>query len=112
MMSPNQMLDRYLGVKSTRKLAAYVFPGINCEGRKKVLSTQVGENKSAKYSVLNELRNRAAQIIDGFFGPFWVGIDHLINKWGKSGWVQKSKTLGTAMSQGFSMAPYAAIDTI
>ena len=48
-----------------RKLAAYVILGINCEGRKKVLSIQVGENESAKYwlSVLNELRNRGVKSI-------------------------------------------------
>ena len=44
-----------------RKLAAYVILGINCEGRKEVLSIQVGENESAKYwlSVLNELKTAA-----------------------------------------------------
>ncbi len=46
-----------------RKLAAYVILGINCEGRKEVLSIQTGENESAKYwlSVLNELRNRGVK---------------------------------------------------
>ena len=48
-----------------RKLAAYIILGINCEGRKEVLSIQVGENESAKYwlSVLNELRNRGVKDI-------------------------------------------------
>lgn len=48
-----------------RKLAAYVILGINCTGRKEVLSIQVGENESAKYwlSVLNELKNRGVQDI-------------------------------------------------
>lgn len=43
-----------------RKLAAYIILGINEEGRKEVLSIQVGENESSKYwlSVLNELKNR------------------------------------------------------
>lgn len=43
-----------------RKLAAYVMLGISVEGRKEVLTIQVGENESAKYwlSVLNELKNR------------------------------------------------------
>ena len=43
-----------------RKLAAYVIPGINAEGRKEVLTVSVGDNKSPKYwlSVLNELKNR------------------------------------------------------
>ena len=38
-----------------RKLAAYVILGINCEGKKKVLTIQVGDNKNSKYwlSVLN-----------------------------------------------------------
>ena len=48
-----------------RKMAAYVILGINCEGRKEVLSIQVGENESSKYwlSVLNELRNRGVKDI-------------------------------------------------
>ena len=48
-----------------RKLAAYVILGINCEGRKEVLSIQIGENENAKYwlSVLNELRNRGVKDI-------------------------------------------------
>ena len=43
-----------------RKLAAYVMLGINLEGRKEVLTIQVGQNESAKYwlSVLNELKNQ------------------------------------------------------
>lgn len=41
-----------------RKLAAYVILGINTEGKKEVLSINVGDNESAKYwlSVLNELK--------------------------------------------------------
>jgi putative transposase len=48
-----------------RKLAAYVILGINCEGRKEVLSIEVGENESAKYwlSVLNSLKNRGVKDI-------------------------------------------------
>ena len=48
-----------------RKLAAYVILGLNCEGRKEVLSIQVGENESSKYwlSVLNELKNRGVKDI-------------------------------------------------
>lgn len=51
-----------------RKLAAYVILGINCEGRKEVLSIEVGENESAKYwlSVLNSLKNRG--VADGLSG--------------------------------------------
>ena len=45
-----------------RKLAAYVMLGITCEGKKEVLSIQVGENESAKYwlSVLNEPKNQGS----------------------------------------------------
>ena len=46
-----------------RKLAAYVMLGINLEGKKEVLTIQVGENESTKYwlSVLNELKNRGVK---------------------------------------------------
>ena len=30
-------------------MAAYVILGINCEGKKEVLTIQIGENESAKY---------------------------------------------------------------
>lgn len=48
-----------------KKLAAYVMLGINTEGRKEVLTIQVGDNESAKYwlSVLNELKNRGVRDI-------------------------------------------------
>ena len=48
-----------------RKLAAYVILGINLEGRKEVLTIQIGYNESAKYwlSVLNTLKNRGVQDI-------------------------------------------------
>ena len=48
-----------------RKMAAYVILGLTCEGRKDVLTIQIGENESAKYwlSVLNELKNRGVQDI-------------------------------------------------
>ena len=48
-----------------RKLAAYVMLGINLEGRKEVLTIEVGQNESAKYwlSVLNNLKNRGVQDI-------------------------------------------------
>lgn len=41
-----------------RKLAVYVILGINTEGKKEVLTIQVGDNESSKYwlSVLNELK--------------------------------------------------------
>jgi transposase-like protein len=48
-----------------RKLAAYVILGISTEGKKEVLSINVGDNESAKYwlSVLNELKNRGVKDI-------------------------------------------------
>ncbi|HHP3964101.1 TPA: IS256 family transposase [Streptococcus pyogenes] len=48
-----------------RKLAAYVMLGISVEGKKEVLTIQVGENESSKYwlSVLNELKNRGVKDI-------------------------------------------------
>nr|WP_268253947.1 IS256 family transposase [Clostridium aromativorans] len=48
-----------------RKLAAYIILGINDEGKKEVLSIQIGENESSKYwlSVLNELKNRGVKDI-------------------------------------------------
>lgn len=48
-----------------RKLAAYVILGINTEGRKEVVTIQVGENESSKYwlSVLNDLKNRGVRDI-------------------------------------------------
>ena len=46
-----------------RKLAAYVILGINSEGRKEVLTIEVGDNDSAKYwlSVMNGLKNRGVK---------------------------------------------------
>ena len=48
-----------------RKLAAYVILGINLEGRKEVLTIEIGENESSKYwlSVLNGLKNRGVKDI-------------------------------------------------
>lgn len=47
------------------KLAAYVILGINQDGRKEVLTIEVGENESSKYwlSVLNGLKNRGVKDI-------------------------------------------------
>ena len=47
-----------------RKLAAYVILGITTEGRKDVLTINVGDNESSKYwlSILNELKNRGVRI--------------------------------------------------
>lgn len=48
-----------------KKLAAYIILGITMEGKKEVLTIQVGENESSKYwlSVLNELKNRGVKDI-------------------------------------------------
>lgn len=48
-----------------RKLAAYVILGINLEGKKEVLTIEVGQNESAKYwlSILNNLKNRGVRDI-------------------------------------------------
>lgn len=45
------------------KLAAYVVMGINEDGRKEVLTIEVGENESSKYwlGVLNSLKNRGVK---------------------------------------------------
>ena len=46
-----------------RKLAAYVILAISADGRKDVISLQIGENESSKYwlGVLNELKNRGVE---------------------------------------------------
>lgn len=46
-----------------KKLAAYVILGITLDGRKDVISLQIGENESAKYwlGVLNGLKNRGVK---------------------------------------------------
>ena len=48
-----------------RKLASYVILGINMDGKKEVLTIQVGDNESSKYwlSVLNDLKNRGVKDI-------------------------------------------------
>lgn len=48
-----------------RKLAAYVILGITVEGKKDVLTINIGDNESSKYwlSVLNELKNRGVKDI-------------------------------------------------
>ena len=45
------------------KLAAYIVLGINEDGKKEVLTIEVGENESSKYwlGVLNSLKNRGVQ---------------------------------------------------
>ena len=48
-----------------RKMAAYVILGITMEGKKEVLTIEVGQNESAKYwlSVLNSMKNRGVKDI-------------------------------------------------
>ena len=64
-----------------KKLAAYVILGINEEGRKEVLSIQIGENESSKYwlSVLNELKNRGVKDILILCADGLPGIKESIN---------------------------------
>ena len=48
-----------------KKQAAYVILGVNCEGKKEVLTIEVAENESSRYwlSVLNGLKNRGVKDI-------------------------------------------------
>ena len=64
-----------------RKLAAYVILGINHEGKKEVLTIQVGENESSKYwlTVLNELKNRGVKDILIVCADGLTGIKEAIN---------------------------------
>ncbi len=64
-----------------RKLAAYVILGINTDGKKEVLSINVGDNESAKYwlSILNELKNRGVKDILLICADGLSGIKEAIN---------------------------------
>lgn len=64
-----------------RKLAAYVILGISLEGRKEVLTIEVGQNESAKYwlSVLNSLKNRGVRDILIICADGLAGIKEAIN---------------------------------
>ncbi|MDY4251243.1 IS256 family transposase [Clostridium sp.] len=64
-----------------KKLAAYIILGINEDGRKEVLSIQVGQNESSKYwlSVLNELKNRGVKDILILCADGLSGIKESIN---------------------------------
>ena len=64
-----------------KKLAAYVILGINLEGRKDVLTIEVGQNESAKYwlSVLNTLKNRGVKDIMIICADGLTGIKEAIN---------------------------------
>lgn len=48
-----------------KKLAAYVILGLTLDGRKDVISLQIGENESSKYwlGVLNDLKNRGVKYV-------------------------------------------------
>lgn len=48
-----------------KKLAAYVILGLTLDGRKDVISLQIGENESSKYwlDVLNDLKNRGVKYV-------------------------------------------------
>lgn len=64
-----------------RKLAAYVILGITLEGKKEVLTIEVGQNESAKYwlSVLNSLKNRGVKDILIICADGLTGIKEAIN---------------------------------
>ncbi len=64
-----------------KKLAAYVILGINEDGRKEVISIQIGQNESSKYwlSVLNELKNRGVRDILILCADGLSGIKESIN---------------------------------
>ena len=64
-----------------RKLAAYVVLGVNQDGRKEVLSLQIGENESSKYwlGILNELKNRGLKDILVLCANVFTGIKEAIN---------------------------------
>ena len=67
-----------------KKLAAYVMLGINADGKKEVISLQIGENESSKYwlGVLNELKTRGVEDImvicaDGLAGIKKQYLQHI-----------------------------------
>ncbi len=64
-----------------KKLASYVILGINEDGRKEVISIQIGQNESSKYwlSVLNELKNRGVRDILILCADGLSGIKESIN---------------------------------
>lgn len=64
-----------------KKLAAYVILGLTADGRKDVISLQIGENESAKYwlGVLNELKNRGVQDVMVICADGLTGIKEAIS---------------------------------
>ena len=63
------------------KLAAYVVMGINEDGRKEVLTIEVGENESSKYwlGVLNSLKNRGVRDILILYSDGLTGLKEAIS---------------------------------
>lgn len=63
------------------KHAAYVMLGINADGKKEVISLQIGENESSKYwlGVLNELKNRGVEDIMVICADGLTGIKEAIS---------------------------------
>lgn len=63
-----------------KKLAAYVMLGINADGKKEVISLQIGENESSKYwlGILNELKNRGVEDIMVICADGLAGIKEAI----------------------------------
>lgn len=64
-----------------KKLAAYVILGITLDGRKDVISLQIGENESSKYwlGVLNDLKNRGVKDIMIICADGLTGMKEAIN---------------------------------
>lgn len=64
-----------------KKLAAYVILGINEDGRKEVISLQIGQNESSKYwlGVLNELKNRGVNDILILCADGLTGMKEAVN---------------------------------
>lgn len=64
-----------------KKLAAYVILGINIEGRKEVLSIEVGDNESSKYwlASMNNLKNRGLKDVLIICADGLSGIKEAIN---------------------------------
>lgn len=64
-----------------RKLAAYVVLGVNLDGRKEILTIEIGENESSKYwlSVLNGLKNRGVNYVLLICADVLTGIKEAIS---------------------------------
>ena len=64
-----------------RKLAAYVILAITLDGKKDVISLQIGENESSKYwlGVLNDLKNHGVKDVMVICADGLTGIKEAIN---------------------------------